>query len=197
VYQGYHRVQHLFMEKIRISDSSKVSSNGYTYTGREWDKEIGLYYYRARYYDPMEGRFISKDPIGFRGGINLYGYVGANPINFKDPRGEVGVPTLVVSGVIVATAWLYHTNDTFRAWADYVIGFLVPDGGPNTAGGVVMDPERFASVVSMAVSRYNLQVITNGCDSTIDQAWAQQHPYEAWAQLQFATTENACCGRRW
>ena len=39
-------------------------------TGREFDKETGLYYYRARYYDPMEGRFISKDPIGFKGGIN-------------------------------------------------------------------------------------------------------------------------------
>jgi len=47
--------------------------NSYTYTGREWDKETGLYYYRARYYDPMDGRFISKDPIGFDGGINIYG----------------------------------------------------------------------------------------------------------------------------
>ena len=60
----------------------------YTYTGREWDKETGLYYYRARYYDPMEGRFISKDPIGFRGGdVVLYGYVHNNPINRKDPKG--------------------------------------------------------------------------------------------------------------
>jgi RHS repeat-associated protein len=59
----------------------------YTYTGREWDKEIGLYYYRARYYDPLEGRFISKDPAGFDGGINLYGYTSNNPINFADPSG--------------------------------------------------------------------------------------------------------------
>lgn len=57
-------------------------------TGREWDKETGLYYYRARYYDPMEGRFISKDPIGFDGGdVNLYGYVQNNPINWVDPSG--------------------------------------------------------------------------------------------------------------
>jgi len=59
----------------------------YAYTGREWDKETGLYYYRARYYDPMVGRFISKDPIGFAGGINLYAYVENNPINFTDPTG--------------------------------------------------------------------------------------------------------------
>jgi len=61
--------------------------NSYTYTGREWDRETGLYYYRARYYDPMEGRFLSKDPIGFRGGINLYNYVDQNPINYTDPMG--------------------------------------------------------------------------------------------------------------
>jgi len=62
--------------------------NSYTYTGREWDKETGLYYYRARYYDPMEGRFISKDPIGFDGeDVNLYAYVGNQPINYVDPYG--------------------------------------------------------------------------------------------------------------
>lgn len=61
--------------------------NAYTYAGREWDREIGLYFNRARYYDPMEGRFISRDPIGFKGGINLYNYVDANPISRTDPRG--------------------------------------------------------------------------------------------------------------
>ncbi len=61
--------------------------NSYVYTGREWDKETGLYYYRARYYDPIEGRFISKDPIGLAGGINVYAYVQNNPINRIDPLG--------------------------------------------------------------------------------------------------------------
>jgi len=60
----------------------------YGYTGREWDKELGLYYYRARYYDPKGGRFISKDPIGFAGGdVNLYRYVSNNPVNATDPSG--------------------------------------------------------------------------------------------------------------
>lgn len=62
--------------------------NSYQFTGREWDKETGLYYYRLRYYDPMEGLFISKDPIGFAGGdVNLYRYVQNNPVNFIDPSG--------------------------------------------------------------------------------------------------------------
>lgn len=61
--------------------------NPYTYTGRELDAESGLYYYRARYYDPQTGRFISEDPIGFAGGINLYAYVLNNPIRHVDPYG--------------------------------------------------------------------------------------------------------------
>jgi RHS repeat-associated protein len=60
----------------------------YTYTGREFDTETGLYYYRARYYDAQAGRFIQKDPIGFAGGdINLYNYVGNAPVNRTDPTG--------------------------------------------------------------------------------------------------------------
>ena len=51
------------------------------------DYETGLYYYRARYYDPKVGRFVTKDPVGFMGGINLYSYVSNNPINKIDPLG--------------------------------------------------------------------------------------------------------------
>ena len=59
------------------------------YTGRELDSETGLYYYRARYYDPGLGRFISEDPIGFSAGdTNLYRYVNNSPTNFTDPTGE-------------------------------------------------------------------------------------------------------------
>ncbi|MCK4502891.1 MAG: RHS repeat-associated core domain-containing protein, partial [Desulfuromonadales bacterium] len=70
-------------------DSKNSIKQPYTYTGREHDRETGLYYYRARYYDPEVGRFISEDPIGFAGGdVNLYGYVLANSVNYVDPSGE-------------------------------------------------------------------------------------------------------------
>jgi RHS repeat-associated protein len=59
----------------------------YTFTGREFDSESGLLYYRARYYDPKIGRFISEDPIGFFGGENFYSYVRNRPVVFNDPLG--------------------------------------------------------------------------------------------------------------
>ena len=77
--------------KDAVSGSTATVSytgNPYGYTGREPDAETGLYYYRARYYDVEAGRFIQKDPIGFKGGdTNLYAYVGNNPSNLLDPRG--------------------------------------------------------------------------------------------------------------
>jgi RHS repeat-associated protein len=60
----------------------------YAFTGREWDPETGLHYYRARYYDPKAGRFVTEDPIGLRSRqTNFYAYVRDNPINLKDPSG--------------------------------------------------------------------------------------------------------------
>jgi RHS repeat-associated protein len=68
------------------STTGEASSNPFQYTGREKDS-TGLYYYRARYYDPKIQRFISSDPIGLDGGLNTYAYVENNPIAFIDPYG--------------------------------------------------------------------------------------------------------------
>jgi len=59
----------------------------FQYTGREPVSSNGLDYYRARFYSTSAGRFISEDPIGFRGGINAYSYVTDDPVSFTDPTG--------------------------------------------------------------------------------------------------------------
>ena len=64
------------------------SEPGYAFTGREWDPETGLYYYRARYYGPKIGRFISEDPSGLADGVNRYAYVRGNPVRWVDPSGR-------------------------------------------------------------------------------------------------------------
>ena len=70
-----------------VKSSSVETGNTFAYTGREMDDD-DLYYYRARYYDPTVGRFLSEDPIGFvSGDFNFYRYVLNNPINFVDPFG--------------------------------------------------------------------------------------------------------------
>lgn len=79
------------------------SDNPYQYTGRENDG-TGLYYYRARYYDPEGKRFVSSDPIGLGGGVNVYGYVLNSPLKYRDPTGEnplvLGIITVCVGGTL-------------------------------------------------------------------------------------------------
>lgn len=70
-----------------VISSTGASAQPFRYTGREWDAETGLYYYRARYYDAEIGRFLNEDLFGNDEGLNLYAYVGNDPINFRDPTG--------------------------------------------------------------------------------------------------------------
>jgi RHS repeat-associated protein len=72
-----------------VLHSAETVPNPFKYVGGAgiMDEGNGLLYMRARYYDPELGRFINQDPIGLRGGMNLYAYVGNNPLNFVDPSG--------------------------------------------------------------------------------------------------------------
>jgi RHS repeat-associated protein len=80
------------------------------YTGRRWDPDLGLYYYRARWYDPQLGTFLQTDPIGSLDYINLYAYVGLEPGNGTDPSGmQAGRPPVArASG---PSSWIPNTYD--------------------------------------------------------------------------------------
>ena len=82
----------------------------YLFTGRRYDPETGLYYYRARYYDAESGRFLQVDPIGYVGGINLYAYCLNNPVNWVDPLGLAWRQErpLDIPGLRHTTAGLFH-----------------------------------------------------------------------------------------
>ena len=71
----------------KLIASTGAITNPFQFTGREFDLETGIYEYRARYYDQNAGRFVSEDPIGFRGGVSFYRYVLNNPVINVDPAG--------------------------------------------------------------------------------------------------------------
>jgi RHS repeat-associated protein len=71
-----------------LTASTGSLTNSFRYTGREFDTETGLYYYRARYYDPSAGRFLTEDPMGFKADPNFYRYAANAPLVWRDPDGK-------------------------------------------------------------------------------------------------------------
>jgi RHS repeat-associated protein len=103
--------------------SGAQEGNASQYTARENDA-TGLYYYRARYYDAVLKRFVSEDPIGLAGGINVYGYVDGDPINLTDPLGLQGGTN--------------PTSPPFGPWQEQGIEGVYPEELlPFVVGGVV------------------------------------------------------------
>jgi RHS repeat-associated protein len=103
------------------TSSSGSLTNPFQYTARELDAETGLHYYRARYYDPSTGRFISEDPISVEGGPNFYAYVQNNPANLMDPSGLLSVCCRHVksTGYLACHCFIQFSNgDTFGAYKD-------------------------------------------------------------------------------
>lgn len=73
----------------KVTESGSVPSD-FGFTGHHFDRPTGLDLTQYRAFDPQLGRWLSKDPLGLRGGLNLYGYVGNDPINYVDPDGRLG-----------------------------------------------------------------------------------------------------------
>jgi RHS repeat-associated protein len=108
-----------------VEDSYSTGFNAtsftYKFSTKPLDAETGLYYYQYRYYDPVTGRWPSRDLIGERGGVNLYGFVGNDGVGRVDTFGLTGVIT------VVCTKWQYegtdnglspdvHEEKTYGAW---------------------------------------------------------------------------------
>jgi RHS repeat-associated protein len=100
-------------------------TNYYTYTGREWDPETGLFYYRMRYYDSATGRFLNQDPLGHSQGPNFYAYTGNNPVIYTDSFG----------------LWLPsgHTDLTWRAMRAFEGEFTLLDISQAIAANLAVD----------------------------------------------------------
>jgi RHS repeat-associated protein len=155
-----------------IAQSNAGAGDRFTYTGREFDFEINLYYYRARFYDPVLGRFINQDPLGFDAGDpNLYRYVFNSPLTTTDPSGLFGISyaTFVTAATSLANAAAGFT-------IGYACGYL--EGWYNQSP----DPHREAligagfgtalgAVLSAVPAKYQLWVgIATGIAAAVDAA---------------------------
>lgn len=122
----------------------------FRFATKYYDSETKLYYYNHRYYSPELGRFLSRDPIGEAGGMNLYAFVNNNPANAVD---ALGMATLSfgeasylsytwgdVDGHYEGNKWI--DSFSFELWEfSYFAGGLIPTNSVNYPKGSVVDPE--------------------------------------------------------
>lgn len=106
--------------------------------GQYSDQESGLFYNRARYYNPQVGRYISSDSIGLLGGLNTYTYANSSPLINSDPNGECPLCVVVAGGIVGALAQGATTYFVTGEWGEAVsaagTGFL--EGAALTLGAI-------------------------------------------------------------
>ncbi len=132
------------------------TNSGYAFTGREWDGE--LYYYRARYYDPKIGRFISEDPGGDEDGPNRYAYVGNRPTVLRDPSGTHKIEDPVTG------EYVYHS------WCDFGHGHPLGEYVCKWEGTKVVRFTTVLLVVAFDPAVVVAPVVANNCSRVV--AWA-------------------------
>jgi RHS repeat-associated protein len=146
-----------------LDQASEAVSNPLRFAAREHDAETGLYFNRARYYDPTLARFISEDPIGLEGGINMYTYSANDPVNFTDPFGldECGPGKVAVKKLDGTTECVSQgpslggtivTAPGPEPWNPFGPGFFGPNGPPplGKGPGVPVGPGRRQPAVPAA-----------------------------------------------
>ncbi|MEQ1967456.1 putative toxin [Xenorhabdus nematophila] len=115
-----------------LENGSGNGNAAFRFAGRRIDPETGLSYNRARYYSPALGRFLQTDPAGTDGGLNLYAYVGNDPVNFIDPTGQWGETVSLGLDALPVVGALKGGYEFFRepSWinAGVAVAGIVPGG---------------------------------------------------------------------
>jgi len=93
----------------------------FQFSTKRYDAQTGLVYYGYRFYSPIQGRWINRDPLGESGGMNLYRFVGNSPLNYIDPNGEEPVTVLTVAFIVLGLlAVLYLGNKAYTAYTNFM-----------------------------------------------------------------------------
>lgn len=131
-----------------LTQSTGANTAAYRFSGRRYDPETGLYFYRARAYSPALGRFLQTDPIGTDGGLHLYAYVGNDPLNLVDPYGNcpmcLAVPAYyygVAALAAVGAGIVYYGSRAMNDTARILNGVFNNSASEPTP--VYVDPEKY------------------------------------------------------
>ena len=126
--QSKNNVWHLQCKtvwKVREKSSEWAQREGLKnpirFQGQYHDHETGLHYNRYRYYDPRVGRFISKDPISYAGGLNLYAFA-PNPTGWVDPLGLARIPKSVKAKVALENQEVFGVETCEKCLTSVVPG---------------------------------------------------------------------------
>jgi len=128
------------MQYEAFGESAGSAFTRYGYTGRERDADTGLMYYRARWYDPHQGRFLSEDPIAEEGRLSLYAYCEGDPIRCTDPLGLQGTINLFPTNQTIYTNFNstpLNTNALSIGAHANTNSFYGPGSTPITTGQMV------------------------------------------------------------
>ena len=112
---GATRTHYTFEPFGATNATGDGNANAQQFTGRENDLS-GLYFYRARYYHPGLGRFISEDPLGYLSGVNFYLYAGSNPVGQRDPSGLDWLNNLADASAGMGSALTGGITDIVNDW---------------------------------------------------------------------------------
>jgi len=138
-----------------VNVTTNAVGNEFRFPGQYYDAETGLHYNYHRYYDPKNGRYLTPDPIGLAGGMNLYDYVINNPVIFIDPLG------------------LVHWKTVFKGTTSFVFGAAAVLGGATAAS----TPTGIGQVLGFAGALAGSSAISIGISQIIEGFIDEELPF--------------------
>ncbi len=155
-----------------ITDRSGALANPFTYVGAYsvMDEGNGLYFMKNRYYDAVTGKFIQKDPIGFKGGINLYAYVRNNPVDRIDPKGLEDKPKLKPIDFIPGAGYVKAIEE----WNKGNVGRAIWETAKETAGPYGNMADAVEKLFESGIEDCGGKKKKRGEDTVYDIRWDQE-----------------------